>query len=150
MSWQSDMKTRLEKINKSRNNSANKLLLFDSDKVDIINYQDIEDEYGITRESWNYVQKDFICDINDMTNDKKEREWGYSLEVDKTMICRYSPVITESCIIRYKDIYYKIQKIKECKNTTLDNFDGYLKIALIKNDEQDINIVESEVDSNGN
>ena len=149
MSWQSNMKTRLEKINKSRNNSANKLLLFDSDKVDIINYQDIEDEYGITRESWDYVQKDFICDINDMTNDKKEREWGYSLEVDKTMICRYNPLITEECVIKYKDIYYKIQKIKECKNTSLENFDAYQKIALIKNDKQNINIKEeSEDDSN--
>ena len=48
MSWQSNLKKRLEN-NKIK--SKQQLLLFDSDKIDIIKYSEIEDEYGITRDS---------------------------------------------------------------------------------------------------
>ena len=148
MTWQSDMKSRLTKI-KDNKSKRTKLLLFDSDKVDIIKYTEIEDEFGITRDGYKIIQKDFVCDVNDMSQIKKEQTWGYNLEIDKNMICRYNSIITEDCIVKYNDIYYKILKIKEAKNFSVEDFDAFQKIALIKNDNQNINIVEeSEGDTN--
>ena len=43
--------------------------------------------------------------------------------------------------IEYEDTYYKILKIRKCKNTTIDNWDAYYKIALSKNEQQNIKIV---------
>ena len=75
-------------------------------------------------------------------DDKKNKEvWGYDVSVEKTLICRPNKNITESSLIRYEDTYYKITKLRKCKNTTIDNWDAYYKIALSKNEQQNIKII---------
>ena len=138
MSWQSNLKKRLEN-NKIK--SKQSLLLFDSDKIDILSYVKTTNDKGITVNGWKIIEKDYICDMNDFDDNKNKQGWGYDVAVEKTLICRPNENITESSLIKYEDTYYKILKIRKCKNTTIDNWDAYYKIALSKNEQQNIKIV---------
>ena len=147
MTWQSEMKNRMVKVNNSK---VNKLLLFDSDKVDILNYGSFEDIYGIERDGWKYIAKDIICDVNDVNDDKLKKDYGYNITADRIMIVRYNDLITEDCLIVWNDIFYKIAKIKTCKNYSVKDFDAYLKVALVKNEEQEINIMSESAGDDSN
>ena len=138
MSWQSNLKKRLEN-NKIK--SKQQLLLFDSDKIDILSYVKATNDKGITINGWKIIEKDYICDMNDFDDNKNKQVWGYDVSVEKTLICRPNTNITESSLIKYEDTYYKIIKIRKCKNTTIDNWDAYYKIALSKNEQQNIKII---------
>ena len=138
MTWRSDFKKRLEN-NKIK--SKQSLLLFDSDKIDILSYVKTTNDKGITINGWKIIEKDYICDMNDFDDNKNKQVWGYDVAVEKTLICRPNTNITESSLIKYEDTYYKIIKIRKCKNTTIDNWDAYYKIALSKNDRQNIKVI---------
>ena len=62
MSWQSNLKKRLEN-NKAK--SKQQLLLFDSDKIDILSYVKTTNDKGITINGWEIIEKDYVCDMND-------------------------------------------------------------------------------------
>ena len=62
MSWQSNLKKRLED-NKTK--SKQQLLLFDSDKIDILSYVKITNDKGMTINGWKIIEKDYVCDMND-------------------------------------------------------------------------------------
>ena len=138
MSWQSNFKKRIEtKGIKSKRT----LLLFDSDKIDILSYVKTTNDKGITINGWKIIEKDYICDMNDFDDKKNKEVWGYDISVEKTLICRPNTNISESSLIKYEGTYYKIIKIRKCKNTTIDNCDAYYKIALSKNEQQNIKIL---------
>ena len=40
-----------------------------------------------------------------------------------------------------------IIKIRKCKNTTIDNWDAYYKIALSKNEQQNIKVIVGGVEN---
>ena len=139
MTWQDNLKSRIQN---NRNKKQQKLMLFDSDKVDLLKYESSTSDFGFTLDGWKIIQKDFICDLNDSDDDKNKRVWGYDIVVDKTLICRTNDLITEDCLIKNEDVIYKIVKLRKCKNTDIHNWDGYYKIALQKNEEQEINIID--------
>ena len=83
MNWQSNLKKRLEN-NKTK--SRQQLLLFDSDKIDILSYVKTTNDKGITINGWEIIEKDYVCDMNDFDDNKNKQVWGYDLSVEKTLI----------------------------------------------------------------
>ena len=81
MSWQSNLKKRLEN-NKTK--AKQQLLLFDSDKIDILSYVKITNDKGITINGWKIIEKDYVCDMNDFDDNKNKQVWGYDVSVEKT------------------------------------------------------------------
>ena len=149
LTWQEAYRNRLKKKNPKRtiksglsiSNNSYQIALMNSDVIDIYNYSKYTDDNGITRDGWICSVTDFVADVNDMTEEKKEKEWGYDLKVDKTVYCVPNEKIIESSLIKYNGKYYSISKIKRCKNTSLQASDAYYKIA-IKLFDKEVKIVE--------
>lgn len=146
MKWQDKYRKRLEKKTKRTQNTTTSsegytITLLNSDIIDIYNYQKYEDEHGITRNGWICSDTNFVADVNDMTEEKKEKEWGYDLSVDKTVYCVPNNNIAESSLIKYDNKFYSISKIKKCKNISLADSDAYYKIAITLY-EKEVKVVE--------
>lgn len=118
-----------------------------TDSVDIIDYSEYEDEFGISREGWIISEKDYRSCIRDLTAEDVTKEWGYNLEVSEVLYVPIGHNITESSLIRYENCIYKTVKFNKCVNPD-KRLEGYYTIGLVKNDNQNINIIESEEDTN--
>jgi hypothetical protein len=96
-----------------------------NDEIKIYNHSQIEDEWGITRESYNLLvtESPILVDIQPCTDSKITQQYGYNIDSTRTMYCAKSLEITESTIVKYNDKYYKIQKI-------IEN-DDYLNCSLV-------------------
>ena len=75
MSWQSNLKKRLEN-NKTK--AKQQLLLFDSDKIDILSYAKTTNDKGITINGWKIIEKDYVCDMNDFDDNKNKKMQKYN------------------------------------------------------------------------
>lgn len=143
--WQESYRKRLQKKGTKKggsvSNNTYEITLMNSDVIDIYNYKSYVDDNGITRNGWECSETDFVADVNDMTEEKKEKEWGYDLKVDKAVYCTPNENIVESSLIKYDGKYYSISKLKRCKNTSLQAKDAYYKIA-IKLFDKEVKIVE--------
>ena len=138
MTWFDDMQVRITNYEDTRV----QITLFDSEKVDIVSFDSIEDTWGITRNGWQVVLKDFICDIQDITDEKVAKEWGYDVKATKVMYCRPNDLITESSLIKFEEVLYKVVKIKKCKNFSDYTLDRYYKIGLIRHLQQELSVVD--------
>lgn len=119
-----------------------------TDDVDILNYSEYEDEFGISREGWIISKKDYKSCIRNLTAEDITKEWGYDLEVSEVLYVPIENDITESSLIKYENCFYKTVKFNKCVNPD-KRLEGYCVIGLIKNDNQNINIIEeSEGDTN--
>lgn len=128
-------------------NSAN-ITLFNSDKIDILEYGSTTDKWGVTRNGWTILQKDFVCDVQYATDPEKvTRDFGYDIKVSRIVYCVPNENLVESSIIRYEGVLYKITKIKKCKNYSDFDGDKYWKIAIVEHDQQNLQITEKEEDS---
>lgn len=139
--WFEDMQNILFIQNETGGTNGMTLKLFDSETIDIINYIKLTDEeWGFVKSGWVIVQKDFVCDVQDATQERLERTWGHDIKASKIVYCRPNNLISESSLLRFNNIIYKIKKIKYCKNTKEFTGDRFLKIALLEHDQQNLEI----------
>ena len=52
-------------MEKNKTKSKQQLLLFDSDKIDILSYVKTTNDKGITINGWEIIEKDYVWDMND-------------------------------------------------------------------------------------
>lgn len=117
------------------------------DNVDIINYSEYEDDNGITRYGWTVSNKDYKSCIRNLSAEDVTKEWGYNVELSHVLYVQNLDNIEESSLIKYDNVIYKTIKFIKYDNPD-KRLDSFYMIGLVKNEEQNINIVESEVDSN--
>lgn len=88
-----------------------------TDEIQVYKYQEMDDEYGISRQSYSLILTDnpVLVSIQEPQTDyKTEALHGYDLSVEFTMVYNIIPeIINESSLIKYKDNFYRINKILE-------------------------------------
>jgi hypothetical protein len=94
------------------------------DEIQIYEHVQNEDSYGITRESFSLVVKDnpILVGIQPCTVSKENLQHGYDINMIRTMYCDIIPEVVESTLIKYNNIFYKIEKIVE--------YEDYLECLL--------------------
>lgn len=96
---------------------------------------DAKDEHGINRPGYNLFKTDapIMVDMQPYNTEKAKKDYGYDVECTRRMFCDIIPQITEECIIKYNNEFYKVVKVPWD--------DDYFEILLNKTN--NVTIVES-------
>lgn len=103
---------------------------FYNKEIEIYTYSSTKDENGINRKGWNKAitnPNPFLVDVQPYSYEKSVKDYGYKVECSKRIFMDIIPEITESAVIKYKEQFFKIQKIIE--------WDNYLSVLCIERDD---------------
>lgn len=104
---------------------------FYNKEILIYKYSETVDDYGITREGYSLIKDSLLVDIQPYSLEKAKKDYGYNIETTKRIFMDIVPEVTESSVIKYKEQFYKIQKIIE--------WDNYLDIMLLETKDVAVN-----------
>lgn len=124
---------------------------FYNKEIEIYTYSSIKDEYGTNRKVYapvkNYNATNiysqlnngtfttldtlndtvFLVDVQPYNMNLAVRDYGYQVECTKRIFMDIIPEITESAVIRYKNQFYKIQKVID--------WEDYLDVICLERDD---------------
>jgi len=103
-------------------------------EIQIYIYGNHADVNGITRTGFKLLETNepVMVDIQPYSSEKAKKDYGYNIETTKRMFCDVIAKITESSVIKYKNQFYKVQKIPWD--------DEYMDIMLLE--KKEITIIE--------
>lgn len=84
-------------------------------------YMKTVDENGITRKGYEDYLEDVKCGIQNVMQTKEATNYGYSDKVEKAFYFDADVDVIESDLIVYKEIEYKIDKLRISDNCLLDD-----------------------------
>lgn len=95
-------------------------------EIQIYLYSDTEDENGISRVGYSLFKTDdpLLVDMQPYSSEKAKKDYGYDIECVRRMYCDIISQITEDCIVKYNDDFYKVEEIPWD--------DKYLEVLLSK------------------
>lgn len=101
---------------------------FYNKEIDIFTYCKYEDDNGFEREAYKKVNHDsaIMVDLQPYSTEKAKVEYGYDIKCTRRMFCDVIDEIKESSVIKYKNKFYKVEKIPWD--------DGYYEILLSETD----------------
>ena len=109
-----------------------------NDSIDVVQFiENVEDNYGITRDEWKITKSNVKANINHIITENVTKEWGYDLKITDIMYIEEIDDIQESTIIKYNNKFYDVVKIIRCKNPNLI-LDSYYKVGLIEKEYENI------------
>lgn len=104
---------------------------FYNKKISIYKYAETVDEYGISREGYSLIADSLMVDIQPYSTDKAKKDYGYEIETTKRIFMDIMPEVTESSVVKYKEQFYKIQKIIE--------WDDFVDVMLLETKDVAVN-----------
>jgi hypothetical protein len=111
---------------------------FYNKEIKIYTYYEYKDDRKINKTGYTLATEPILVDIQPYSSQKSLKDYGYDIETTKRMFCDIIDYISEENIIKYRNQYYKIQKIIE--------WDDYYSVLLL---ETEIENVHEEMKSNG-
>jgi len=103
---------------------------FYNKEIEIYTYTSAKDANGTNRKGWiksTTVPNQFLVDVQPYSYEKAVRDYGYKVECTKRIFMDIIPEAVESSAIKYRDQFYKIQKIID--------WDDYLEILCLERDD---------------